>query len=63
MRWQCQYVDSKGIRCKEEAFYRLHFAEDHPFEHVDVCKKHEKEYRFYKWIQTGIMKYGEKEDE
>lgn len=36
MRWQCQYVDSRGKRCEQEALHRLHFSLEHPFDHVDV---------------------------
>jgi hypothetical protein len=47
MRWQYSYVDSKGIRCINEALHRLHFAADHPFDHIDVCAKHLEEYKFF----------------
>jgi hypothetical protein len=51
MRWRCSYHDAKGIRCENEAIYRLHFAADHPFDHVDVCEKHQNEYTNNTWIQ------------
>lgn len=43
-RWQCEYVDHKGKRCEFQALWRLHFAWLHPFDHVDVCRKHLIEY-------------------
>jgi hypothetical protein len=47
MCWQCTYVDSKGRRCEAEALHRLHFSNDHPFDHVDVCDGHLKDYSNY----------------
>lgn len=46
-RWQCEYVNSKGVRCSEEALHRIHYSLDHPFDHMDVCKEHLGFYRHY----------------
>lgn len=49
--WQCSYVDSRGIRCEAIALHRIHFANDHPFDHYDVCAEHFEEYKHYCWVQ------------
>jgi hypothetical protein len=51
MRWQCEYRDAKGRRCVNEAICRLQFSMDHPFDFVDTCADHVKEYRHVAWIQ------------
>lgn len=64
MRWQCSFISISGVRCESAASFRLHFSASHPFEHVDVCPFHVKEYGHFMWIQTGIEDYGipQKED-
>lgn len=47
MRWQCQCVDSNGVRCENEALHRIQFSQEHPFDHVDVCEKHLESYNEY----------------
>ena len=58
MRWQCTHHDSNGIRCENEADYRLHFAADHPFDHVDVCEKHLEKYnsKHISWTQDLLSR-------
>ena len=48
-RWQCQYHSSKGVRCPERAVLRLQFSLSHPFDHMDVCHEHLKEYANVAW--------------
>jgi len=52
VRWQCSYCDSKGERCNRQAVWRLHFALDHPFNFVDVCKEHRGYYSNVAWHHT-----------
>lgn len=49
MRWQCQFHNSKGIRCAKEASHRVHFSKDHPFDHMDVCDEHLEIHQGYVW--------------
>jgi hypothetical protein len=56
MRWQCSFVDKTGKRCENEALHRLHFASEHPFNHVDICDKHFEEYSEYSWVQDLFTK-------
>lgn len=49
--WKCQYINAEGASCGNEALFRLHFAPDHPFDHVDVCMLHSEEYKYYAWFQ------------
>lgn len=49
--WQCQFVNSRGEQCSSPAIFRFQFSLDHPFDHVDVCAEHEKEYPYYVWFQ------------
>jgi hypothetical protein len=51
MRFQCRYIDASGKRCENEAIKRIHFAEDHPFDHTDCCEVHIEEYPIFAWIQ------------
>jgi len=48
----CQFINSKGVICDKAAVARLHFGVDHPFDFVDVCEVHKKEYRYYTWYQS-----------
>lgn len=50
-KFQCTYVDSKGRRCEAEALQRLNFTKEHPFDGVNVCEDHAKEYDNVVWIQ------------
>ena len=50
-KWQCQYHDSKGVRCTEPAVQRIHFAKDHPFDFMDLCEEHLKFHPGYIWKQ------------
>lgn len=52
IRWMCQFINSKGVICDKAAVARLHFGVDHPFDFVDVCEVHKKEYRYYTWYQS-----------
>lgn len=49
--WPCQYVNAKGEPCGSEAFFRYHFAPDHPFDHMDVCMEHSNEIKYCAWFQ------------
>jgi hypothetical protein len=51
MRFQCSYHDAKGTPCENEATYRLHYAKDHPFNHVDTCTEHLDQYFSFAWMQ------------
>lgn len=46
MKWQCAYRSSRGIRCLAKATFRVFFAKDHPFDHIDLCEEHKKEYAY-----------------
>lgn len=50
-KWECEYVSENGERCGANALHRVHFAKDHPFNHVDVCREHLKKYTVFAWIQ------------
>lgn len=52
MKWNCDYCDSKGRRCEAQATQRLQFSLDHPFDYVQVCDAHAKEYKFVAWVQN-----------
>jgi len=52
--WQCTFIDSSGVRCKEAAVLRLHYSKDDPFNHVDICREHESKFRFYVWRQSIV---------
>lgn len=52
MRWLCQYVNAKGVRCTARAVWRIHFAAEHPFDHTDCCATHFSEYKFFCWKQS-----------
>lgn len=51
MRWQCSFQNENGIRCENEAIYRIHFSNDHPFDHYDVCTEHLEQYQMFCWVQ------------
>ena len=51
MRWRCSFHDAKGIQCPNAALWRMHFAKDHPFDHIDVCSEHLDDYSSYSWLQ------------
>lgn len=52
MKWPCKYVNSKGVQCTKCAINRIHFSSDHPFDHLDLCDEHTKEYGGYCWAQN-----------
>jgi hypothetical protein len=58
MKWQCKFYDKDGRRCESEAVARLHFSPDHPFDHIDVCEEHKKEYPTWAWMQLDLQNYG-----
>lgn len=51
MKCQCSYHNSKGIRCEKEGTVRIHFAKDHPFDHMDLCEEHLEFHQGYLWSQ------------
>jgi len=51
MRWQCTFINSKGVRCEKEAIYRLQYGHDHPFEFVDTCEEHKKEFKNFDRVE------------
>lgn len=53
--WQCQKVDSNGVRCTAKAVCRLQFSKDHPFDFFDVCEEHYGEYTDWLWKQYFEM--------
>ena len=59
MRWQCTFVNSKGIRCENVALQRIHFASEHPFDHIDACAEHLEEYQRYCWVEDLHDKNGQ----
>jgi len=50
-QFQCSYVDSHGTKCQTVAAKRIHFSTDNPFDHMDLCEKHQLEYQNWVWCQ------------
>lgn len=44
---QCSYCDEFGIRCLAQAKWRIIFSKEHPFDFMNVCEEHLKEYGYY----------------
>lgn len=50
-QFQCSYTDSHGKKCESVATKRIHFSDGHPFDHMDLCEKHQLEYQNWIWCQ------------
>lgn len=44
---RCMYINSKGKQCEQAALVRLYISADHPFDFVDTCAEHRKEYQYF----------------
>lgn len=50
--WQCQYKDTNGVQCANVATKRLQYSSSHPFDHMDVCAQHLKEFSYYRYSES-----------